>query len=405
MSRGIDGLLVATLPLRPTRVSTLPSWRLLRYDLNHLAGIVFPMTAGAAIYGWRAPAAVGTLCVSTGLAMRVWSRVGSSPMACSPGNLMIQAILLAFMLPAALFDILAPRSDDGSGWPLLVAGGVLLAFFNRVIGALGSRRVHPLLLTILTLWLCFPKLISPNAVLHRSRAFVGDVLKSSPANREDVRRPEGWIFEAPPAPVERDGRKLTPAAQTIEELTRLRRGPRPTWVTAESVVRDDLPPLEDLIVGGQPAGLGLGSAIAVVVGGLFLIYRGVLNFRLPMAAAVIGYATLLIAPLPVVITETGADFRWLAGRDPRVGWALAVTFVNYAFLASPLLFTAFFLSSLPGVSPVAPRATMMFALIVALLAVPLQLYVSMQVGPYLALIAATLLTPTLDYHLCQKPLV
>jgi hypothetical protein len=46
-----------------------------------------------------------------------------------------------------------------------------------------------------------------------------------------------------------------------------------------------------------------------------------------------------------------------------------------------------------------------YALVAGALAAPAQLYVSVSAGPYLALFAASLLTPLLDKWMGPKPLV
>ena len=74
-------------------------------------------------------------------------------------------------------------------------------------------------------------------------------------------------------------------------------------------------------------------------------------------------------------------------------------------MASPLLFTALFLAPDPSIRPLTRRARMVYAITAGLLTAPAVLYVSVSVGPYLALFAASLLTPALDRWFRQKPLV
>ena len=119
------------------------------------------------------------------------------------------------------------------------------------------------------------------------------------------------------------------------------------------LLRDRMPPLEDLIVGGQPAPVGLGSGVAVIIGGLFLLYRGLIDFRIPLLA-------------PVRVRRPGRP----AGPDrrPRRRPALAVARPardpgrgvgrggdvrrNYELMAGPLLFVA---SSWRPAPPSAPE--------------------------------------------------
>jgi len=84
---------------------------------------------------------------------------------------------------------------------------------------------------------------------------------------------------------------------------------------------------------------------------------------------------------------------------------VGLTFVNYELMAGPLLLTAFFLAPDPDVRPLTPRARVAFAMLVGALAAAGQLYVSVSTGPYLALLVAGFLVPTLDRRLIQRPLV
>jgi hypothetical protein len=105
----------------------------------------------------------------------------------------------------------------------------------------------------------------------------------------------------------------------------------------------------------------------------------------PAADHPFAYAAILILPIPVAIHEiTGEATRhwhWLAMRQPSIGSALAVTFANYEVMASPLLFTAFFLATSPAIRPLARRGRVIYALLVGALSARQQLYVSVSVGP------------------------
>ena len=82
-------------------------------------------------------------------------------------------------------------------------------------------------------------------------------------------------------------------------------------------------------------------------------------------------------------------------RDSSVGLALGVTFANYELMASPLLFTGFFLATAPAVRPLVRRPAI-YAVLIGVTTAIFQLYVSVTIGPYLALLGISLLSPTLD---------
>jgi electron transport complex protein RnfD len=162
--------------------------------------------------------------------------------------------------------------------------------------------------------------------------------------------------------------------------------------------------LEDLIVGGHPGPIGAGSAIAVIIGGLFLMYRGLIDFRIPLIIFVVEYAALLILPTPVMLSSV-PKWHWIISRQPEVGWATGITFANYEIMAGPSLFMAFFIATAPSIRPMSRRARVIYAFIAGAGAAALQLYLGVSVGPYIALLLASLLTPVLDVWFRPRPLV
>jgi Na+-translocating ferredoxin:NAD+ oxidoreductase RnfD subunit len=109
--------------------------------------------------------------------------------------------------------------------------------------------------------------------------------------------------------------------------------------------------------------------------------------------------------VPARIVGEYPQWRWLVVREGDVDWATALTFVHYEIMASPLLFAALFLATAPSIRPVTRRGRVVYAVLAGLLAAPAQLYVSVSIGPYLAVFAASLLTPLLDRWYMPKPLV
>jgi electron transport complex protein RnfD len=165
-----------------------------------------------------------------------------------------------------------------------------------------------------------------------------------------------------------------------------------------------MPPLEDFVLAGQPGAIGTSSVIAVIIGGLFLLYRGVLDYRIPLLVCVSAFAALLVLPIPSVIADA-PHWRWAALRQPDIGWAVAITFANYEIMASPLIFMAFFLATSPSVRPMTRRGRTIYALLLGASSAALQLYLSVSYGPYFALLIVSLLTPALDRLFKVRPLV
>jgi Na+-translocating ferredoxin:NAD+ oxidoreductase RnfD subunit len=314
------------------------------------------------------------------------------------------------MLPVHLMTNHRPFEDPPGGqWAIAVGAGVLVTILNWLLDGAGSGRVHPVLVAYLLLVVIFKSTLIPHWVLQKDHLFLGNVREAAPV--ELTAYPEGWRT-IPPKPHEQALYEQSPAEQ-LTQFTSGQKQPDRSWFSLDGLLRDEMPPLEDLIMGGQPGPIGTTSAVAVIVGGLFLLYRGVIDFRIPLLVFTAAFIALLVLPIPSVvkevttngITHAQIDWRWLPLRAPAIGAAKAITFANYEVMAGPLLFLAFFLATAPEIRPLTRRGRAVYALLVGVCAAVLQLYISVSFGPYLALLLVSLLTPALDRFLKPNCLV
>jgi Na+-translocating ferredoxin:NAD+ oxidoreductase RnfD subunit len=369
-----------------------------RYYAMHAMGAVFPVTAALLLYGWRAALVFLGVILPAALACLVWSHVGHRGRTLRLPHVLWLALLLCLALPA--------QFADADHWPLLPAAGISLVIFVWIVGGVGSGRVHPVLLTFLLLVTLHRDTLVQCSVLQRDHVFTGDVLNFDPDADPSVRIQAPWHHTPrPPRPYQ--ALRRDPASQRLILFTS---GTEPpdrarAWLSMNTLLRDRMPPLEDLIMGGHPGPVGAGSAIAVIIGGLFLLYRGLIDFRIPLFIYLAATLAILLLPVPLVITDTGAQWRWLAFRDQEVGWSAAITFTNYEIMAGPLLFVAFFLATGPVVRPLSRRARSLYAVLIGLVAAPAQLYLSVSVGPYLALLLVSCFSPVMDRLFRPRPLV
>lgn len=368
-----------------------------RYFGMHALGAVFPVAAGVMLFGWRALGVIVAVMGTTALMLALWRRIGPHGRQMRWSHTMWLALLLALMLPAHLFSGVGYNGTNMSLWPMLPAAAVLLVWFTWLLGGVGSSRIHPVLLTYLLLVVLFGELLVPHSVLRIGHLFRGDV---DDASRTELTVKDPWVRMR-----SGDGHEALWREPSSQRLIFFTSGMHPAWMSLEGMLRDRIPPLEDLIIAGQPAPIGCASNIAVIIGGLFLLYRGLIDFRIPLLICVTAYAALLVLPIPVVISEGGAQWRWLAMREQGVGWPMALTFANYELMAGPALFMAFFLATAPAVRPMARRGRAVFSILVGVLTAVMQLYASVSFGPYLALLLVSLLTPMMDRFFRPRPLV
>jgi Na+-translocating ferredoxin:NAD+ oxidoreductase RnfD subunit len=384
------------------------------YYATYATGAGFPAVTGLLLFGWRALLMLLVILPVTFAALAIWRRIGARGRQLHTAHTLWLAVLLWMMLPAHLLT-------EGSGtwlfdtWPIPIVGSILLVICTWLLGGVGSGRIHPVLVTYLLLVVAFEQMLVPGAVLQRHRAFTGDLAKAAPPTLpEHAYMKEGYLKT--PHVEGADALQLEPASIRLHAFTSGQKRPGRSWLSLESLLRDEMPPLEDLIIGGQPGPIGGTCAVAIIIGGLFLLYRGIIDFRVPMFVFVGAFIALLTLPVPILIRDDGPDWRWFVFRTHQimtpagpkfeeVGWAQAITFANYEIMVGPMLLMIFFLATAPALRPMARRARVIYGLLVGILAAGLQLYASISYGPYLALLIVSLLTPLLDRFFRTRPLV
>lgn len=357
-----------------------------RFYRAWLTALLFPLTSGVIFYGWRTLGVVAAAGAAAMAGTLVWRRVGPRGPLIPFFSTLISALLLALTLPA-----LPTRGND----PIVIAAfaGLTLAFVSWLVAGRGWARLHPTAAAHLVAAALFAAALVPNWTLQRSRAVLGD-LRAGGRATPPVLASEPWMSRPPMRG--QDAVWAEPASQELLRYTTGREWPQREALPLQSLIRDHLPPLEDLVVGGHPGPIGTSSAIAVIVGGLFLLYRHVIDFRIPLWIVISAYITLVALPTPTAVGHSGPTHTWFASFDPRVQWVTGITFVHYELMASPLLFMAFFLATWPAVRPMSRRSRMVYAALIGIAAAAAQMYVSTAHGPYLALLLVNAATPLLE---------
>ena len=311
----------------------------------------------------------------------------------SLNRLLRMSLYLSLMLPPHLMNHFQRVPVNGhlmQLWTLPIAAGMLLAMATWLLGSHGLRRIHPILLTYAILWGGFHNAMTPRLILASNRAFSGDLAGESAAvpTLDDP-----WFdLKADDAGVWSYG---TTSAERLGSYTR-GKPMRQDWHSIDALISEAIQPLEDFIFGGQPAFIGSASAIPILFGGLFLVYRRVISLRVPLVIVVTAYLFFYILPVPAAINPQGIFWRPLALPRAHANLATAITFANYELFASPLLFCAFFMATMSGTCPVTKPARMRFAFLAGAAMAVSQVYLSVTFGPILALGAVNLMARGMD---------
>lgn len=375
-----------------------------RFYLLYMLGALFPLSTGLALYGWRGIAVIAVVVAGALMTALVWRRIGRRGAGLHLPHLVWLGLLLGMMLPAHLAMKVSNTGEAvlHNGWAIAAGAGMMLVIACWVFGGVGYSRIQPLVVTYLTVLLVFYSMLQPRLVLHKSHAIVGDLENHD--LRDHVPR-EAWVFSHDT--LAHDAYKIkTPAAQ---QLSRYAHGQYATDVSEpvsiQTLIRDDLPPLEDLVVGGHPGPIGASSAIAVIIGGLFLLYRGLIDYRIPLYTTFFAFMGFLLLPVPVAMSEQGAQWRPPLLPFARLDLPTVVSFANYQVMAGPLLLAAFFLATSPSICPLDRRARGVYAIVLGLAMAICQTYVSVSYGAYVALLLVGVVTPWLEDRFRSSPLV
>ncbi len=202
-----------------------------------------------------------------------WARGREIPL--YDGSALVTGLLLGLTLPS-----------DVPLWIGLIGGAFAIGIGKAIFGGLGLNMFNPALVGRAFLVASFPVLMTTFRWPHDSGAWMGSGFD---------------------------------AVSTATPLALLR------W-------SDVATPYFELFIGRIGGSLGETSALALLLGGLYLLGRGVINWRIPVSY--IGTVMLL---------------TWATGGDPL-----------FHFLAGGLLIGAFFMATDYVTSPITPRGKLIF---------------------------------------------
>ena len=298
---------------------------------------------------------------------------------------------------AALVGLLAGltlpvgRFDAGSFHPLLwvvplCAGGVAVVVGKGLMGGMGNTLWHPALVGRIAAEFLYADQMTPKTwvVLDRAHSFARTL---KPVESLEY---VGWRLSHLP-----DGANAWALQRPVEWLRRAAEGKLPD--SGENpltvLVRDYLPPWGDTLVGGTGGGIGETCAIALIMGGLYLIYRGYVRWFQPFS--VLLAAAVAAAVLPI---RLGADagFHWLPGLQTDDGLPVGLIYVLYHLTSGELMLGAFFLATDIVASPRTARGQVIFGAGVGVLTVMLRLYGPMPGSCYWAILIMNTLIGLID---------
>lgn len=378
-------------PLTVDQLSSLrasgPPWlgpihRRVQVDLFWLVVTGSLLAFGTVFFGWRGLFGAGITTLASlvtymtfGGALKRWS-----PDRVADSNL--YALNLGLLLAAALPAMERPAM------PLLA--GVLMGLTGQIVGRSHKVRAHPVVvvwfLMVLFSWTWMPRdsnLASFGAVqsvLRPDRLLIGDL--TDLAERIDR---QAWWHCVDPDEADAVPRSDPHTVVVMQQRTMLQH----RAVLANLLGNGWLRPLGEVLLGVVPGHFGASSRGLLILLGLYLIHRRLAWWPMAAIALLAAGATLLLMPLK-------HDGHWtlvllrLWGMGPSV----AVTYVSFITLASPLLLVVLILA--PQTAPTGYAGRLVYALIIGVTAVLTQWVFATYAGAYLGLLIASILSRRLD---------
>ena len=398
---------------------------------THIGALWLVVVVGAAFFGWWALAAVGCAVLASGVIDLAMCRlVGSRNPASLPHAVLI-GLLLGLALPA--------MADSGMMLQIAVVGAVIACLVGKwVFGGMGYYVWHPAVLGILAVHLLFQAQVgmvgrdeelgimrrNKYLLLSNDHLFFGDISQTQVPEfygfgqeRSELLRLsnyQGWSQSVPGDSAE--GWRLYGPVQVLQELAigGIKNDDGRAGVGFSAVERAiflALPPLSDALVGCTGGGIGETSVVAILLGGMYLIYRGYVRWQLPvsfLAAAAVGAAVL---PMPVgpegelvwfpafVNLSRGAGDFWYTA-------SVGITYISFHLCSGGLMLVAFFLASDMSTRPVRLKGQVIFGIGAGMLTIVARLYGGWPMAPlgaYVALLIMNTLSPAIDLVTRAKP--
>lgn len=343
-----------------------------------------PLIAGLVVFGWRA-AAVAVLAIASCAAVEnAYYRCARTPALLGRSHAYLTGLLLALTLPAFV------------PWYVPVVAAALAILIGKAIfGGVGHFLWQPALVGRLAVAVMFPATMNPATwpVLAPNRLLVGDVRLVRAV--EDYRQ-----WSAHSAPRGADAVALVRPSTVLGGLT----GKEPAFSGLafkppgaprnKGLALLQMPPMTDLLIGVTPGGIGETCAAAIVLGAVYLAYRGLLKWQLPVSIVFAAAAVAAVAPVRLAGAGTEVRTVWL----PLIaeGGDVGLTYVCYQLFSSELLLAAVFLATEMTSRPVTTGGQVIFGVGCGAVGMGLKLALAVPIPFYMGVLAMNSFTPAID---------
>ncbi|MBI5725310.1 MAG: RnfABCDGE type electron transport complex subunit D [Planctomycetes bacterium] len=359
-----------------------------------IAAACLPLLAGVVFFGWRAAVTAGIAVLSCVLIESLYDRVTRWPALLGRTHAVLTGLLLALTLPPF------------SPWYVPVIASAFAVIIGKAIfGGVGHFLWQPALVGRLAVAVIFPLAMNTSPAAPASTSGIWPVLSQNSLVKGDINRVtmvesyHRWTGTKAPGA---DGFLIRPPGRTLAGLTRTDKPEfsaiaEVPWQMprAKPAALMTLQPLDEIIYGARPGAIGETCIIAILIGGLYLIYRNYVKWQLPFAIIVSAVAVAAVAPIQLAGPRDSTVWTWWPLLTDE-GTEAGISYVCYQLFSWELLLTAFFLAPEMTSRPVTAGGQVIFGVGVGATAMLLKLYVDTSIPACLAVLAMNTLSPTID---------
>ncbi len=310
------------------------------------------------VFGWRAYLHMA-LAVGTAVAVEALiTRLRLKRVTVGDGSAVVTGLLVAFCLPA-----------HARWFVPVVASAVAIGIAKQAFGGLGCNIWNPALVGRAFVHVSFPQDMNPSAwPMLTGDHFVGDVGTAVGGLPEGVDAVSG----------------ATPLAHLKAIADASTTGPP-----------GHLPDLWEMAVGTTGGSIGETSAILLLLGAVYLIYKGWVRWQVPVAyLATVAVGTLL---LPLDCGEKGwVAVVWQAGAWQGGAAAPAVRFLACHLLGGGLMLGALYMATDMVTSPMTTKGLWIFGAGCGVLTVVIRFYGGYPEGVCYAILLMNTAVPLID---------
>jgi Na+-translocating ferredoxin:NAD+ oxidoreductase subunit D len=338
-----------------------------------------PVAAAMAFFGYHALVLVLSGALAGAVAEKIATLIRRETQPGSMAHSALMGVWCALILPAA-----APWHVAAIG----AAAGVLIG--KQFFGGLGRYIWNPALIGRLIVQLFFhDTLSSPHgALLARPYLFFGDMGRASSTPTPWYQC--NWFSDIPP--LGQNAWLLEKPLDILRQMTHTQTGQSPFDLAQFMLER--LPDLKLCILGAAPGGLGETCAAALILAGVYLVYRGYMHWQLPVFFLLSAWLIAGLLPLPLGTPRNDTTVLWFPFAAGR--FAQALTYMNYHLFSGELLFAACLIMTDMTSRPITARGQAFFGIAAGVLTIIFTLYTPIFLPCYAAILAVSTFTPTLD---------